>query len=1714
MNGQCAECAPEEEECFRCKRSPLGAPISEGGVLVADCGALTLAQCFEPANSAFCSWASAVAAYCRPKPEVTGGEACESADQSECTSSPLSGLCDWIPEVPGFCRATPAVNVCCDDGNERTVADHIVALSLAPGAPTSAVCLGTDRCDEGNPCTRDYWDENLPGGQCVHEPWYDSASSTHFFDGVAIPAGAEAIFPCDDGDACTFLDRCDGFECRGSPVELPLLPTGDPMCHRLVCYGDGRAEWASLEGTLCSDGNPCTSGERCVSGDCDGGEEADCSDDDPCTLNAPCSAQDGCVLPSAPSGTPCDDGRACTVGDACLGAGQTICVGTVECDDADPNTTDYCRESTGACAHTPNTPAGSVPFPDVFLGPPDDPRDFAAVNMGTSGSGSVPPPPPGFSGSNAPPGYATLESVTYCSSAVAFRLNQDVQSACPDLASDCDTTAAPSCIAYPCSSSTCAVPTDLPDVAMTVRRVEGRNTLPGYMSGEGLVALNARPWFDGVHSDGRIIGTFGMWVGLDGVHGVYGIGRVPLLDTAIPGSDPTARMRIEIGHWNDANVESPSPEDGFGSQQGRDLRGIILELASGGVRRRVTAPIYDWARGGWHHVAVTLGTNSLCVYLDGVDVACIDRPAGLFTVHDVGDYLFMLGSVRRGQTGIDETSQARVRVAGLEAWRAALEPEQIAARFRSLVPVAVTIDTGAMQLGLGGAEDGFGIVSLRDLDRNRDWSPAAPSRGLFRLRLIARHDLHTGFHLRPLDRQLPPTDFPPPPPGSTSVRPLEPPAYTEAADNTFRPARAQTPWAFYVDSLSVLGGTPPTHGTSLSPDGRTLHFFQWTDLPLPDPTEFVAGPTDEDVWNTKRYRVVLPFSCQSYTSSSDGDSFCEGDPNRPEAGRIASATVVLWAVPGESAVRGFLTVDLDSEYWSLAESSFPTFEISLSQGNAHAGANLIVPDDNLGRLLPLDLVKHPMADSATFQKVFTAPDLYPSRHLSLPLIGIDTSASNNASLYLGALDATGRLRHIPLRRRVKTAMNEVASNRAPAEPRLALSMSEPEENASLPGNDRLGGLGVVELALVKDGWHGMARRYRQGLLDLNAWPGPMAGRSDMPNWLVSAGYFLAGSDPATPRLEATYCAASGLPSDLAFFEYRAWDRTNGTSRAVYGDDTQTDDIPWAYPEHDEFLPDFEFLRRAQPLVGLSRRTARHFEAVLETMGIAGASRVPGPAVSLYTNPALLDLGRNWAVSTELSPAFSRIGLWPYRSELRLPAAPTTGAPLDPGDPLDPDGSAPVAWQSVGKGFDAGRTPLQPMPDTTTSGPLWPPPLAPGPWSGLKGSTPSNEPEIAQQSSDYPISRCQANQQLFYACPGHPDLRAMQVERLTRWGTAPLDPSRRSRVAGLYADQYSTLSPRMCWSRDHGGEGGHAPGGGAYWTDGWRDVLSDARSAIRSVNPDGGLYSEGFSAPFAGYSDGFLVLHDSFDLGIPLVQAVFHDTAVFIGRYVELSGIAAANRSAALARTVGLQAEAFVQGRMPGGLSNDAAGQLNSHAYAYVRQLGAWRRRHADSLVFGEMLETPGIHQVGASVSDSCAVTDAPPGGAVPALVDTQSGVSVAAPAGQWVPIETIRMTAKSKDVGDPTTWDEPAASASLWRTRGGKHKLVIASADTERRRTVGLTIADVSETASTPVIVRQFDRDGAVVGFATIDTYLDGELRIQVTLPPCSVSVFELEVAP
>ena len=248
------------------------------------------------------------------------------------------------PDVPLSCPE----GATCDDDDPCTLDDRCDA---------EGVCAGTPRvCDDGRACTEDRCDET---GSCAAR----LADGWCLIDAVCREAGAAAPATpclvcdpavdgarwsedddatCDDGDACTLDDHCDGGGCVAS--EVVVCPP-DETCVAYACDAATGGCPGSPRAGGCDDGDACTTGDRCVEGAC-AGDPLVCEVDSFC-LVASCDPALGCV--ETPVGGACEDGDACTLGDTCV-EGSCVPGDPPDCDDDNSCTTDSCHPLLG-CDH-------------------------------------------------------------------------------------------------------------------------------------------------------------------------------------------------------------------------------------------------------------------------------------------------------------------------------------------------------------------------------------------------------------------------------------------------------------------------------------------------------------------------------------------------------------------------------------------------------------------------------------------------------------------------------------------------------------------------------------------------------------------------------------------------------------------------------------------------------------------------------------------------------------------------------------------------------------------------------------------------------------------------------------------------------------------------------------------------------------------------------------------------------------------------------------------------------------------------------------------------------------------------------------------------------------------------------------------------------------------------------------------------------------------
>lgn len=137
-----------------------------------------------------------------------------------------------------------------------------------------------------------------------------------------------ANLACDDGDACTTMDRCGDMGCEGTAMDCDdSNPCTDDSCSGGVCTNENNT-------ASCDDGDACTENDTCSGGSC-GGSPRTCNDSNPCTDDS-CNPGSGCIHTPRAEHSTCGTDRRCCGGSCvnirtdpnhCSGCGQACAPG-------------------------------------------------------------------------------------------------------------------------------------------------------------------------------------------------------------------------------------------------------------------------------------------------------------------------------------------------------------------------------------------------------------------------------------------------------------------------------------------------------------------------------------------------------------------------------------------------------------------------------------------------------------------------------------------------------------------------------------------------------------------------------------------------------------------------------------------------------------------------------------------------------------------------------------------------------------------------------------------------------------------------------------------------------------------------------------------------------------------------------------------------------------------------------------------------------------------------------------------------------------------------------------------------------------------------------------------------------------------------------------------------------------------------------------------
>ncbi len=271
---------------------------------------------------------------------VCGGIKLGTDPDNECTdlgaaACSTNGSCDGVGQCDRYPAGTVCVGASCN-ANVLTLPSQCAAGSCvgagtqdcapfqcAAGACSSACVVDSD-CDPSAYCNNSVCvGKGNPGAPCLSP---NECLSTFCADGVCCdqacagacdacslsaggPGDGKCVpltgTPCDDGDACTQADTCQGGVCTpGTPLDCPL-----GVCDKSASCDPATGQCsatASPNGSPCDDGDPCTTSDTCISGVCSAGSPVVCMPAGECREAGVCDPTSGlCSDPVKLDGAPC-----------------------------------------------------------------------------------------------------------------------------------------------------------------------------------------------------------------------------------------------------------------------------------------------------------------------------------------------------------------------------------------------------------------------------------------------------------------------------------------------------------------------------------------------------------------------------------------------------------------------------------------------------------------------------------------------------------------------------------------------------------------------------------------------------------------------------------------------------------------------------------------------------------------------------------------------------------------------------------------------------------------------------------------------------------------------------------------------------------------------------------------------------------------------------------------------------------------------------------------------------------------------------------------------------------------------------------------------------------------------------------------------------------------------------------------------------------------
>jgi hypothetical protein len=325
INNRCGDKLPVGEACTTASQCASGNCVGGFCCGVAACETPT-SQCHQPVGA--CTNGT-----CAYTPKSAGSE-CD--DGNSCT---VNDVCDGS----GTCAGNPMS--CMSPPNEchQSAGTCTNGACIYPPKTAGTACSDGDACTKGDVCNG----TGACGGSavvCTNPPTQCHQAIGTCSGGTCTYALKPAGAACNDGNACTVNDACAGEKCAGTAL---VCNTPPDQCYESAgsCANGSCTYTPKPAGAACNDGNACTVDDQCNGMGVCVVKALSCNDPPTQCHQATGSCSNGaCSYALKPMGTACNDGDLCTDGDICGSTG--VCTGSARSCNSPPN---QCHQSSGSC---------------------------------------------------------------------------------------------------------------------------------------------------------------------------------------------------------------------------------------------------------------------------------------------------------------------------------------------------------------------------------------------------------------------------------------------------------------------------------------------------------------------------------------------------------------------------------------------------------------------------------------------------------------------------------------------------------------------------------------------------------------------------------------------------------------------------------------------------------------------------------------------------------------------------------------------------------------------------------------------------------------------------------------------------------------------------------------------------------------------------------------------------------------------------------------------------------------------------------------------------------------------------------------------------------------------------------------------------------------------------------------------------------------------